>query len=44
MQYIILDGKTPTHSFKDGEGAKTYDEVKKDVVADWEKESNAANL
>ena len=28
MQYIILDGKTPTHSFKDGEGAKTYDEVK----------------
>lgn len=28
MQYIILDGKTPTHSFKDGQGTKTYDEVK----------------
>lgn len=28
MQYIILDGKTPTHGFKDGKGAKTYDEVK----------------
>ena len=28
MQYIILDGKTPTHSFKDGVGAKTWDEVK----------------
>lgn len=28
MQYIILDGKTPTHGFKDGIGAKTYDEVK----------------
>ena len=28
MQYVILDGKTPTHSFKDGEGTKTWDEVK----------------
>lgn len=28
MQYIILNGKTPTHSFKDGKGAKTWDEVK----------------
>ena len=28
MQYIILDGKTPTHSFKDGQGTKTYEEVK----------------
>lgn len=28
MQYIILDGKKPTHGFKDGEGAKTWDEVK----------------
>ena len=28
MQYIILDGKTPTHSFKDGRGTKTWDEVK----------------
>lgn len=28
MQYIILDGKSPTHTFKNGEGAKTWDEVK----------------
>lgn len=28
MQYIILDGKTPVHKFKDGVGAKTWDEVK----------------
>lgn len=28
MQYIILDGKTPTHRFKDGVGTKTWDEVK----------------
>lgn len=28
MQYIILDGKTPTHEFKDGVGAMTWDEVK----------------
>lgn len=28
MQYIILDGKTPTHDFKDGNGAKSWDEVK----------------
>jgi len=28
MQYIILDGKKPTHEFKDGVGAKTWDEVK----------------
>ena len=28
MQYIILDGKTPTHNFKDGVGTKTWDEVK----------------
>lgn len=28
MQYIILDGKTPVHKFKDGKGAKTWDEVK----------------
>lgn len=28
MQYIILDGKEPTHSFKDGQGAKTWDEAK----------------
>ena len=28
MQYIILNGKQPTHGFKDGKGAKTWDEVK----------------
>ena len=28
MQYIILDGKTPTHGFKDGVGAKSWDEAK----------------
>ena len=28
MQYIILDGKTPIHKFKDGKGAKTWDEAK----------------
>lgn len=28
MQYIILDGKTPTHGFKDGKGTKTWKEVK----------------
>lgn len=28
MQYIILDGKSPTHKFKDGEGTKTWNEVK----------------
>lgn len=28
MQYIILDGKTPVHKFKDGEGTKTWDEAK----------------
>ena len=28
MQYIILDGKTPTHNFKDGKGAKSWAEVK----------------
>ena len=28
MQYIILDGKTPTHKFKNGEGTKTWDEAK----------------
>ena len=28
MQYIILDGKNPTHGFKDGNGAKSWDEVK----------------
>ena len=28
MQYIILDGKSPTHKFKDGVGAKTWNEVK----------------
>jgi putative DNA primase/helicase len=28
MQYIILDGKTPTHSFKDGEGTKSWSEAK----------------
>lgn len=28
MQYLILDGKTPTHGFKDGKGVKTWDEVK----------------
>ena len=28
MQYIILDGKTPTHSFKNGEGALSWSEVK----------------
>lgn len=27
MQYIILDGKQPTHKFKDGVGAKTRSEV-----------------
>ena len=43
----------PSQKFKDNlgasllkyaQGTKTYDEVKKDAVADWEKESNAANL
>ena len=29
---------------KYAQGTKTFDEVKKDMVADWEKESNAANL
>lgn len=28
MQYIILNGKTPVHSFKDGQGTKTWNEVK----------------
>ena len=28
MQYIILDGKTPTHEFKDGQGTKSWDEAK----------------
>lgn len=28
MQYIILNGKTPIHPFKDGNGAKTWDEAK----------------
>lgn len=28
MQYIILDGKTPTHKFKNGEGTYTFEEVK----------------
>lgn len=28
MQYIILNGKTPTHKFKDGQGAKTWNEAK----------------
>ena len=28
MQYIILNGKTPVHSFKDGQGTKTYEEAK----------------
>jgi len=28
VQYVILDGKTPVHGFKDGNGAKTWDEVK----------------
>ena len=28
MQYIVLDGKKPVHGFKDGVGAKTWDEVK----------------
>lgn len=28
MQYIILDGKTPTHNFKGGDGAKTWEEAK----------------
>lgn len=28
MQYIILDGKTPTHTFKNGKGTKTWEEVK----------------
>ena len=28
MQYIILDGKTPTHTFKDGVGTKTWAEAK----------------
>jgi len=28
MQYIVLNGKSPTHKFKDGDGAKTWDEVK----------------
>ena len=28
MQYIILKDKKPSHSFKDGVGAKTWDEVK----------------
>lgn len=28
MQYIILDGKTPTHGFKDGDGTKTWSEAR----------------
>lgn len=28
MQYIILNGKEPVHKFKDGVGAKTWEEVK----------------
>lgn len=28
MQYIILDGKAPTHKFKDGQGTKTWEEAK----------------
>ncbi len=28
MQYIILDGKNPTHKFRDGEGTKSWGEVK----------------
>ena len=28
MQYIILDGKSPTHKFKNGEGAKSWSEAK----------------
>lgn len=28
MHYIILDGKKPTHEFKNNVGAKTWDEVK----------------
>lgn len=28
MQYIILDGKTPTHEFKDGQGTKSWEDVK----------------
>ena len=28
MEYIILDGKTPVHKFKDGEGTKTWAEAK----------------
>lgn len=28
MQYIVLDGKKPVHGFKDGVGAKTWDEAK----------------
>ena len=28
MQYIILDGKTPCHKFKDGVGSKSWEEVK----------------
>lgn len=28
MQYIILNGKTPQHKFKDGIGAKTWEEAK----------------
>lgn len=28
MEYIILDGKTPTHKFKDGVGTHTLDEVR----------------
>ena len=27
MQYIILDGKKPTHEFKDGKGTKTKSEA-----------------
>lgn len=52
MQYIILDGKTPTHKFKDGIGAKTWAEVKHEdnvavivppgyVVYDFDTESDA---
>ena len=28
MEYIILEGKTPTHGFKDGNGTRSYDDVK----------------
>ena len=39
MQYVILDNeKRATHGFKDGVGAKKWDEVKKIITDKWKSE------